>query len=152
MHAEDRRSPRRHVSRLGTRAPALPHCPRCSRSVPWCCPRSGHLPLCSSHSHKGRTTRYLRRLELLSEPRPGPPRCPIGGRVELHTAPLRCGTALLTCPLDHRRSPHAAHSFSPVGGSPEEELPQRPPLGAATHRHRPLLDPQLRSKSTPSEP
>jgi hypothetical protein len=88
MHAEDRRSPRRHVSRLGTRAPALPHCPRCSRSVPWCCPRSGHLPLCSSRSREGRTSRYLRRLELLSEPRPGPPRCPTGGRVELHTAPL----------------------------------------------------------------
>jgi hypothetical protein len=50
-----------------------------------------------------------------------------------------------TFPRPPKSYPHRPLPF-PGEGSPEQELPQRLPPGAAVHRRQPLLDPQLRSK------
>jgi hypothetical protein len=57
--------------------------------------------------------------------------------------PYRRGTAPLTCSLDHRRAPRAAHFFAPAATSPEQGAPRLTPVAAAVrpcqHHHRPKL-------------
>jgi hypothetical protein len=53
----------------------------------------------------------------------------------------RRGTAPLTCSLDHRRAPRAAHSFAPTATSPEQWAPRLTPV-AATARPPPAPPPR----------
>jgi hypothetical protein len=74
-------------------------------------------------------------------PRRAPPSMPPDGQLCTHLPPRPSTTAsrAMGCSVEPASSP----------GAP---FPRRPPLGAAVHRCRPLINPQLRSKSAPSEP
>jgi hypothetical protein len=66
--------------------------------------------------------------------------------------PYRRGTAPLTCSLDHRRAPRAAHSFAPAATSPEQGAPRPATAVAAGQPHRRHHRPKLLLESSLGTP